>query len=314
MRLMAFALTLSGGVLAGGLSPAHAAPLSATELLQQYNLITTGDVTGTSGFHVDGRVLAGGDWKVDAWSVVHMNGKGAASDFDEFVVAGTVANPVHLNNGGSAAVGGGKANVNLNGGGTATDYTAASAPQGYGQVLSDYATGLSGLAASEGVTRNENKFDVSGVAGSTAVINLKEADITAQRDFNFIFGAADWIVLNILATDTDKAFQMNNVKVQPGHATASKVIWNFIGFETVTFDGLFQGTILADGAKVTTLAGNIEGSVFASAFEGKSELHYMGVGELPHDNGPAPIPLPTSAPLLLAGIGALAALRRRKAA
>lgn len=315
MRSVTFALALSGGVLAGGLTSAHAATLSATELLQQFNLITTGDVTGTGGFHADGRVLAGGNYTVGAGSVVFMNGKGAASDFDELIVAGTVANQVHLNNGGDAAVGGGKANVNLNGGGAKVDYTAASAPHDYAKVLSDYSKTLSGLDASEGVKRQENKFDVSGVTGPTAVINLKEADITAQRDFNFTFGAADWIVLNILATDDDKAFQMNSVKVQPGAATASKVIWNFIGFDSVTFDGLFQGTILADGALVKTLAGNIEGSVFAGGFDGRSELHYIGLGELPHqDVSPAPVPLPAAAPLLLAGIAALAALRRRRKA
>lgn len=76
-RFSLIALGAAGAML--GLGPAQATTLDAGDLLRQFNLVTTGDVTGSSGFHVDGRALVGGDYKVQSGSVVYMNAKGEAS-------------------------------------------------------------------------------------------------------------------------------------------------------------------------------------------------------------------------------------------
>ncbi|WP_146038758.1 collagen-binding domain-containing protein [Paracoccus sp. SY] len=309
----------SASSLLGAVSSGEAATLSATDLLKQFNLITKGDVTGSAGFHVDGRVLVGGDYKVELGSVVYMNGKGDASDFDEFVVKGRVDAQVHVNGGGNAAVGQGLDKLNMNGGGSKSAYAEGSAPSGHVQALSNYAGDLASMAASTtGIVRQgsvhdlTNTYNISGLLNGIGVLSLTEADIRADRDFVFNLGSdVDWVVVNVRATEADKTFRLGSTfKAQQGGSTASKVLWNFIGFEDVIFDAQFSaGAILADGSRVTTTAGNIEGSVFSDRFHGLSELHFTGLGDgpLPGDEvqQPAPVPLPAGMPLLLSGFGLL---------
>ena len=319
-------LFLSIVAVAASAPLAQAASLTAGELLSQYNLITTGDVTGNGGFHVDGRVLVGGDWLAGPSTVVYMNGKGAESGFADAIIAGDVAQPTHVNNGGDAVAGSGLDNLNMNGGGSKSSYTAASAPTGYGTVLGDYAQTLAGYAeTSANITRQgsihdpTNTYDVAGV--EIGVLSLLESDIRADRDMNFNLGAGvEWLVVNVTAT-ADKIFSLGSAfKAQQSASIASKVIWNFVGFDQVIFDAQFTaGAILAQGAEVVTNAGNIEASVFSDSFRGLSELHYVGLanGDLPGTTTdmtqPAPVPLPAGMPLLLLGLGVFGVVARRRA-
>ncbi|MEJ2019575.1 MAG: choice-of-anchor A family protein, partial [Maritimibacter sp.] len=77
---------------------AQAATLSAEELLSQFNLITVGDVTGTSGSHVHGRALVGGNWS--GGSEVYTHGDGAPSGYAALTVGGNVTSPVKVLGGG----------------------------------------------------------------------------------------------------------------------------------------------------------------------------------------------------------------------
>lgn len=327
MRIPHCVLAALGSILS--VTAGHAATLTATDLLNQFNLITTGDVTGSSGFHADGRVLAGGNYKVEDNSVVYMNGKGAASDFDELVVAGQVTSTVKVNNGGHASVGGGLDRLTMNGGGTKAVFGNGSAPSGYGQVLSDYASTLAAMPGSGSVVREggandrTNRFTITSPLDGIGVLSLTEGDLRADRDFVLNLGTGvNWVVVNIRATDADKVFSLGSTfKAQQDSSVISRVLWNFIGFTDVIFDAQFKaGAVLADGSRLRTNAGNIDASVFADSFDGFSELHFGGLagGKLPGDveaQQPAPVPVPAGLPLLLSalGIGAVALRRRRSA-
>ena len=78
---IAFAAALFAGV-------AHAAPLTATEMLQQFNVVVSGDLTSTS--HVQGRTFVGGD--LDGGVYVQSYPAVAASAYAGLTVLGSATN------------------------------------------------------------------------------------------------------------------------------------------------------------------------------------------------------------------------------
>jgi hypothetical protein len=90
---------------------AQAAPLTATEMLQQFNMVVTGNVTSTS--HVDGRSYVGGN--VSGGDYVQHTSDTPASAYAGLTVGGNLSNNVHVN-GLGAIVGGNASGVNVNSG------------------------------------------------------------------------------------------------------------------------------------------------------------------------------------------------------
>ncbi|HEX8405884.1 MAG TPA: collagen-binding domain-containing protein [Duganella sp.] len=90
---------------------AQAAPLTATEMLNQFNMVVSGNVTSTS--HVDGRSYVGGN--VSGGDYVQHIRDTPASAYAGLTVGGNLSNNVHVN--GLGAIVGGNANgVNVNSG------------------------------------------------------------------------------------------------------------------------------------------------------------------------------------------------------
>lgn len=105
-------LALAAAMMLSGAAQA-AAPLTASQMLQQFNVVVSGNLTSTS--HVDGRTFVAGNASGGDY-VQHVN-QTPASAYAGLTVGGNLSNNVHVNNLG-AVVGGNVNGVNVNHGDT----------------------------------------------------------------------------------------------------------------------------------------------------------------------------------------------------
>lgn len=314
---------------------AQAAPLSAQELLQQFNVITAGDFNGGPGtVHVEGRTLVGGnvtttnyltEFKQNAEATQPgtpaQNGTLAYSDYADLIVLGNVSGNATVK--GDAVIGSGGAGLAAVDGGTktVTASAAALAPAGYVETLTAYSEWLGGLDATATSTGFDNKA-VFTSTGDITVFSLVETDFTkdwgngatSPMEFGFDFADSDdVIVMNVVAAPGDTVFDTAFLLTAIDYSKMARVIWNFEGFDQITFANASAGTLLAAGAEVT-IAQNVsqyDGTIFAQKLNVlNSEIHALDT-KVP-EAVPA-VPVPAGFPLLLGGLGALALLRRRKA-
>ncbi|MFN3791587.1 collagen-binding domain-containing protein [Massilia sp.] len=92
-------------------SQANAGPLSATDMLQHFNVVVSGNLNSTS--HVDGRTYVGGN--VSGGEYVQHPGRTAPSNYAGLTVGGNAGGNVKVN-GLGAVVGGNASGVNVNAG------------------------------------------------------------------------------------------------------------------------------------------------------------------------------------------------------
>jgi choice-of-anchor A domain-containing protein len=103
------------------LSSANAAPLTAPELLNAYNLIVLGDVTNNS--HVDGKAYIGGNAKGGEYNSHNVS---AGAGLPALTVGKNLTGSVNINGAGGIAVGGNFATTNFNGNGAGNAYIGGS--------------------------------------------------------------------------------------------------------------------------------------------------------------------------------------------
>lgn len=323
---------------------AQAAPLTAQQVFQQFNLVTLSSASTTS--HVDGRAYIGGELKGQN-AVFGMHPETMpASSYSALTVAGKTsgvqvtaggltalgdASNVIVNNG-AAAVAGNASNANFNGsggsyiGGTKSGVNANSGALGsaiansmFSQAIStDFAAVLGAASqslaslASTGShwTVSGNRVTFHAVAGSdgVAVFNLSGFDsLFSLAEFNFDLGNAATVIFN---TDITTAKIKANFLGGSAQAIASRVVWNFYGASSLTLSAQFGGSVLATGATLSNL-NNIEGGVYVNSLKQYGEIHQGALtGPLP-DFPRNSVPEPTSLLLVLAALGAGSLLRRR---
>lgn len=96
-------------------APAAAAPLSAADILEQFNLVTFGDLDSTS--EVEGRTLVGGNLKGSSSTFYTRPHQVASSPYGALTVGGNISGGFkNVNGGGDAYVAGNVQNLNMNGG------------------------------------------------------------------------------------------------------------------------------------------------------------------------------------------------------
>ena len=323
---------------------AQAAPASALEALQQFNLIAFGDVNSTS--HVDGRSyiggnLTGGDFvqhpaSTPASAYAGLTVRGNASNVTVNGLGAVVGGKLSGNviNSGAAAVLGNSSNVNFNnaayvgGSASATNFNGgrisdlANNAALLGQVaaatstdlkatlsgLSDQLSHLSSAGSSVNINGNRVTFNALADANGTAVFDLTAIDaiIFSLGEFEFNLNNATTIIFN-----TDETTYNISANFLGGSATliGQKAIWNFYNATDLTLNSQFGGVVLATDAALENTQ-NIEGTVVVNSLTQSGEIHQQSfTGDVPEQK----LPEPGSLGLLLGSL-ALLALRRKAAA
>jgi choice-of-anchor A domain-containing protein len=186
---------------------AHAAPLTADEMLKQFNVVVNGNLTSTS--HVDGRTyvagaLQGGDY-------VQKASKTAASQYAGLTVGGSASGNVHVN-GLGAVVGGSASGITVNSGQTYVGGSASSSSFNGDAWVVGSASSVNfngeGHAASYSGTNNNRPL-----AATTALMNSTVAAATTT-DFAHVMSNMT-TKMSALAgtTGTSVAFSNNNHQV-----------------------------------------------------------------------------------------------------
>lgn len=324
------------------LSPAaHAAPLSAAEVLTLFNAVTEGNLNSSQ--EIEGRVYVGGNLTGGTLQV-GFNGV-TASDLDELIVKGSSnIGTINAQNGSDVTIGGAAVGtIELNGGeqGTRTARIggAFAGNANQGTVLSNQAALDPNFAdrfpeIDFDVLKAESAFfaTLTGTAFDTSDVNDKKIigapDATglsvhsaslsdlAGGGYSFDLNGATTVIINVAGTTG--SFGMN---APAGTAAlAENVIWNFYEATSIAVNAAIIGSVLAPFADMSGFSGSTEGSVIAKSITlNNGELHSRAfTGALPTEGTPpppptttTPVPLPAGLPLLLAGLGGLALLRRR---
>ncbi|WP_229259837.1 choice-of-anchor A family protein [Duganella aquatilis] len=339
------------------------APLTATQMLQQFNLVVSKDLTSTS--HVQGRTFVGGD--AVAQDFVQKPAQVAASNYAGVTVLGNMSgnnndahvdalglyvggstNKVIVNKGdayigGSATGGGFSDNTWVNG--TATDVNqngafhasssnrninnplaaetstmltnkAAATSTNFGQVMTGLSTQLSALKGTKDASvsiddATHSKVTFTGTANSSGLLvfdltgatdgNIFSSNIT---DFYFNLTGATTVIFN-----TDDKNLTLNANFQNAESNGSKFIWNFAGAQSVTVGRTFGGQVLvADGTFSNINGANVEGGVYAKNVNEYGQIHIQAFsGAIP-----AAVPEPETYAMLLAGLGIVGFIGRRR--
>ncbi|MTW33054.1 choice-of-anchor A family protein [Pseudoduganella danionis] len=331
-------------------------------MLQQFNVVVTGDVNSTS--HVDGRSYVGGN-VVGGDYVQHVSDT-PASAYAGLTVGGKLSGNVHVNglgmvvggdvqgvavNSGESYIGGNASSSSLNGNAwvvgsadginfgnlihaasynnmnlngkvlgaptaTMNSTLAAATSTNFGNVMTGLSSQLAALHGTDGASvdfsNSNHKVTFSGTAvNGVLVFDLTTLDsqvfssTTAEFDFN-LHGAS-----TVIFNTNDKNLSVSaNFLGGSAQALGSKLIWNFAGAESVTIGATFGGQMLvANGTLNDMNHANVEGGVFAKALNQTGEIHLQSFsGTIPT----TPVPEPETYAMLLAGLGLVGALARRR--
>lgn len=305
---------------------AVAAPLTAGEVLSQFNAVIFGNLNSNS--EIEGRTLVGGN----------LNGTGStyatrtlpASGYAALSVGGnvTASGFVNVNGGGNAAIAGNVKNLNMNGGtayiggnltgtvnGNKVTGASVTVPD-FSQTMIDLAAQLRTLTANSSISVASNRatFNAAPDAGGLAVFDITDSNFfNGIGEIAFNLNGATTVIVNV---DLTTATIAENFLGGAATAIADKVLWNFSAATSLAFNAEFGGSVLAPHASVTNSI-SLDGTLVAASLTQRGELHqYAFTGTLPTLSVPPTTALRIDEPAgwALFGVSALAGLvtRRRR--
>ncbi len=303
------AVAASAAILFCVANSATAAPLSADQILNQFNLVVFGDHQLNSQVH--GRAFIGGD-VTGAGQITTKNYVRPPSSFADVTVVGDVKGSVNVQDPVTVDVGGvvtgainnnpnGVVNQNVAGLDAVASHFAATLKQASQDVA-----GLTANATTTAINVNQGVKFV-GLTGELTVFSVMASDFIGN-EIRIDLNGADAILINVAGANL--SFGQNfNTDMDVG----ARVIWNFFEATTLNIGNRWVGSVLAPLATVSN-GNNIHGALVAAAFNQGGQVHQQAwTGAIPTTEVTTPIPLPAAAWLLLGGMGLLAAMRRRAA-
>ena len=302
IRALGVASTL---VLAAAVGPARADPMTAADILSNFNLVTTGNVSTRS--DIVGDAVVGGDLN----GATFFGGGSNVPASPTLYVFGKLKGSLNLNAGGSLYdADASTPHVNYNGGGK--HYTALPNALGYyTEPLTDLSAQLANLTATSGTSFVNGKFNAGSNTG-VVVFEMTGAELArdlVNHDISFAGNGVTSYIINVIGDFTDPSSTHFNVDQEDA-------LFNFEDATKVNL-GQWGASILApDAAVKITSGGNIEGSLFAKQFLGGGELHNNNLfnGALPTAAlVTAPVPEPSTWAMLIAGFAGLAFFGWRRA-
>ena len=305
MSVLFKGVVLAGGIGLGLAGAAQAASLNAVELLQQYNLITKGDVYSSQ--EVEGNVYIGGNLTGSTMQAGFVKSAVPDAGLANVVVLGNKDITLNLDPAVTVVIGG--TNTGFINNVPAANVTVGSLPSGLVLDKAEVVSALDGWSAALAALPSSGSY-VTGEQGYTfgaGVYNISLDDLS-KMEFKFDLGEGETIVFNV--SGTDLSLQKNWPGVDYG--LGQQVVWNFYEATAIAINSKLIGSVLAPYATLSGFSGSLEGSVYASAVNlTNGEIHLLqpdfGDPELPS------VPVPAGFPLLLGGLGSLAALRRKAA-
>jgi choice-of-anchor A domain-containing protein len=307
------AVALAAPVFVAAL-PAHAAVISANDILDQFNAVVTNNFSTNS--DVEGRLVAGNIHNGGSSTFYENPNPLSSPSAFRGVNALTIQScpSCNVNHGGGVNfITSNSGTFNLNGGGSVAQNNPSFAMSDFATPLNSLQTTLAGLTSNSSFsTPNSNSlvFDVTPTDG-VAVFDMTAAQLAGgQNDnYNITFAnasAATTIVINVTGSFTQGGGEnFNGDTFLDEH-----VVWNFENAANVNVKG-WHGAVLAGDATVTNTSA-MEGFLYAENFTGGGELH-----DFPFQGTvPGTVPEPSTWAMMaigFAGLGFLG-LRRRKAA
>ncbi|MDB5774652.1 MAG: hypothetical protein JWP38_785 [Herbaspirillum sp.] len=339
------AASAAAAFLFSGSAQATIAPLTATQILQQFNLVVLNNDVSLAG-QVAGRTYVGGSLNGGAYEQsasstpasnyagltvggsvgnVQVNGLGAVVggslanstvNSGSSVVGGSVANS-NLN--GAAFIGGSKSNTNTNGGVLSSPSalmqtnSAAATSTNFSSTLTSLSQDLSKLSSTgSSVSFSGNTATFNAVANSAGVavfdISAIDTKVFSSNQFSFNANGATTIIIN---TDVKQANIAANFLGGQAQSLGSEIVWNFYDATNLTVSSQFGGSILATGASLIS-SQSIAGGVYVNNL-----LQMAGTIQLqPFSGSVSQVPETASYASMLAGLAliGLIFMRRRKAA